>query len=226
MLLKQAWRRTNGRRKSTGMDKTFGKSSIREVNERAILAAAESVFAERGYSGATMSMIAARAGSPKANIHYYFPTKEGLYRAVIARVLTAWLDAAASFDTSDDPVEALTAYIGAKMDLAREMPLSSQIYASEIMRGAPVIQDFLDTALTEWVRSREAVVRRWIAEGRLRPIEPKFLFYMIWATTQHYANAMHEVATLEGGAPLGDEAFERAKRQVAETVLFGVAAGA
>jgi TetR/AcrR family transcriptional regulator len=224
MLLKRALRHGNGRRTPDDMNAPLPKSSIREVNERAILSAAESVFAERGYSGATMSMIAARAGSPKANIHYYFPTKEGLYRAVIGQVLTAWLDAAASFDTSDDPVEALTAYIGAKMDLAREMPLSSQIYASEIMRGAPVIQDFLDTTLSGWVRSREVVVRRWIAEGKLRPIEPKYLFYMIWATTQHYANATHEMATLEGGAPLGEAAFERAKRQAAETVLFGVAA--
>ncbi len=203
------------------MDKAVGKPSIRETNERAILAAAEGVFAERGYSGATMSAIAARAGSPKANIHYYFPTKETLYRAVIERVLTAWLDAARSFDLSDDPVEALTAYIGAKMDLAREMPLSSQIYATEMMRGAPVVQDYLETTLTEWVRARSAVVRRWVSEGKLRDIEPKFLFYMIWATTQHYANAAHEIATLEGGQALSDAAFERAKGQVVETVLFG-----
>jgi TetR/AcrR family transcriptional regulator len=47
---------------------------------------------------------------------------------------------------------------------------------------------------------------------------------MIWATTQHYANAAHEAATLNGGAALSHEAFERAKRQVVETVLFGVAA--
>ena len=207
------------------MDKPVAKPSIREINERAILAAAETVFAERGFSGATMSMIAARAGSPKANIHYYFPTKETLYRAVVERVLTAWLDAARSFDTSDDPKEALTAYIGAKMDLAREMPLSSQIYASEMMRGAPVVQDYLDTSLTEWVRARSLVVLRWVAEGKLRDIEPKYLFYMIWATTQHYANAAHEMATLEGGKPLSDAAFEQAKRQVVETVLFGVAAG-
>jgi TetR/AcrR family transcriptional regulator len=166
-------------------------------------------------------MIAARAGAPKANVHYYFPTKETLYRAVVEQVLTAWLDAAASFDASDDPKEALTAYIGAKMDLAREMPLSSQIYASEMMHGAPVVQDYLETTLADWVRSRSAVVRRWIAEGKLRPVEPKVLFYMIWATTQHYANAAHEIATLEGGA-LSDEAFERARRQVVETVLFGV----
>ena len=205
------------------MDKPLAKPSIREINERAILAAAETVFAARGFSGATMSVIAARAGSPKANVHYYFPTKELLYRAVVERVLTAWLDAARSFDLSDDPKEALTAYIGAKMDLAREMPLSSQIYASEMMRGAPVVQDYLETTLTDWVRARSAVVLRWVAQGKLKPIEPKYLFYMIWATTQHYANAAHEIATLEGG-PLSDEAFEQAKGQVAQTVLFGVAA--
>ena len=206
------------------MDKLLVKPSIREINERAILGAAERVFAEHGYSGATMSAIAARAGSPKANIHYYFATKEVLYRAVIERVLTAWLDAAQSFDFSDDAIEALTAYIGAKMDLAREMPLSSQIYASEIMRGAPVVQDYLETTLRRWVEERSAVVRRWIALGRLKPIEPKYLFYMIWSTTQHYANAAHEATTLNGGAALSDEAFEQAKRQVVETVLFGVAA--
>jgi TetR/AcrR family transcriptional regulator len=197
------------------------KPSIREENERTILAAAEAVFAEHGFRGATMAAIAARAGVPKPNVHYYFPTKETLYRAVVERVLIPWLDAAASFDASDDPAEALAAYIGSKMDLARSMPLSSQIWASEIMRGAPVIQDFLDTTLTEWVRLRERAARRWIAEGKLKPIEPRILFYMIWATTQHYANAAHEIATLEGGA-LDDEAFERAKRQVVETILGGV----
>ena len=46
---------------------------------------------------------------------------------------------------------------------------------------------------------------------------------MIWATTQQYANAAHEIATLEHGE-LSDAAFERAKRQVAETILAGVVA--
>lgn len=204
------------------MDKQSGRPKIREGNERVILAAAERVFADHGFAGATMAEIAAQAGVPKPNVHYYFPSKAKLYRAVIERVLTAWLDAAYAFDTSGDPAEALAAYIETKMDLAREMPLSSRIWASEIMRGAPVIQDFLDTTLTEWVRSREAVVRKWVAAGKIRPLEPKFLFYMIWATTQHYANAAHEVATLEGGRHLDDVAFERAKRQVVDTILSGV----
>ena len=204
------------------MDKPIARPSIREGNERTILAAAEAVFAERGFGGATMAAIAARAGVPKPNLYYYFSTKEILYRAVVEQVLTAWLEAAHVFDSSADPAEALTAYIEAKMDLAREMPLSSQIWASEIMRGAPVIQEFLDTTLTRWVRSRERVVLDWIARGKLRPLEPKVLFYMIWATTQHYANAAHEIASLEDGRPRDDAAFERAKRQVVETILGGV----
>ena len=54
------------------------KAAIREENEKAILEAAEEVFAEYGFSGATTSRIAERAGIPKANLHYYFPTKEDI----------------------------------------------------------------------------------------------------------------------------------------------------
>jgi len=204
------------------VNKPFVKISIREENERTILEAAEAVFAEHGFGGATTAAIAARAGVPKANLHYYFSTKAALYRAVIERVLTAWLSAASSFDESDDPREAISRYIGAKMDLARSMPLGSRIWASEIMRGAPVIQDFLETTLADWVESRGRVIRRWIGEGKLRPVEPKYLFYMIWATTQHYANAAHEISTLEKGRPLDDTKFEFARRQVIETIVEGL----
>jgi TetR/AcrR family transcriptional regulator len=204
------------------MDKPLIKISIRAENERIILEAAEAIFAEAGFKGATTAAIAARAGVPKANLHYYFPTKAALYRTVIERVLTAWLAAASSFDESEDPTDALARYIAAKMDLARSMPLSSRIWATEIMRGAPVIQDFLDTTLAQWVEKRSRIVRRWIAEGKLRVIEPKYLFYMIWATTQQYANAAHEMASLEKGRPLSDGEFDAAKRQITETIIAGL----
>jgi hypothetical protein len=38
------------------------------------------------------------------------------------------------------------------------------------------------------------------------------------------ANAAHEMATLSGGSPLTDKAFERAKSEVIEIILRGVAA--
>jgi TetR/AcrR family transcriptional regulator len=91
------------------MDQRNRRPTVRAENERTLLEAAEAVFAEQGFSGETTAAIAKRAGVPKANLHYYFPTKAALYRAVVERVLTAWLAAAASFDASEDPREALAA---------------------------------------------------------------------------------------------------------------------
>ncbi|TIV35892.1 MAG: helix-turn-helix transcriptional regulator, partial [Mesorhizobium sp.] len=51
------------------------RQDIRRENEKAILLAAEKVFAEAGFGGATMQLIADLAGLPKANLHYYFATK-------------------------------------------------------------------------------------------------------------------------------------------------------
>ncbi len=118
-------------------------------------------------------------------------------------VLEAWLAAANTFDSDADPAEALGRYIAAKMDLARDRPHGSRIFAREILRGAPEIQDFLETTLRQWV---DFAQRRSSSAGSrpvlLRPIEPKTLFYMIWATTQHYADFAHQIATLNGGTPL------------------------
>ena len=190
--------------------------------EELILKAAEIEFADKGFEGATTRAIAARAGLPKANLHYYFATKTVLYRRVVESVLSAWLDAGQVFDHGPSALEALALYIEAKMDLARARPLGSRIFAREIIRGAPVIQDFLETTLAEWVRSRSAIVEAWIASGELRSLDPKVLFYTIWATTQHYADFGTQIATLNGGAPLDDEGFAAAKRQVVATLLCGI----
>ena len=190
--------------------------------EDAILKAAEIEFADKGFEGATTSAIAARAGLPKANLHYYFSTKTVLYRRVMESVLSAWLDAAEVFDSAGSAEDALTRYIGAKMDLARDRPLGSRIFAREVIRGAPVIQDFLETTLAEWMRSRSAIVRGWIANGELRSLDPKVLFYTIWATTQHYADFATQIATLNGGEPLDDAGFATAKDQVVTILLRGI----
>ena len=200
------------------------KSAIRAENERVILKAAEEVFAESGFRGATTGMIADRAGIPKANLHYYFPTKEALYRRVVEHIFNIWLEAANSFDESDDPVEALTAYISKKMDVSRAHPMGSKVWANEILHKAPVIQDYLETTLTEWTASRVAAIRRWIASGRIAPVDPQYLLYMIWATTQHYADFNHQIDTLNGGVPLSDAQFEDAKRTVTGIILAGIGA--
>lgn len=61
-----------------------GSAAGDNTSER-ILDAAEEVFAEVGYSGATLRMVAARADVTQALINYYFGSKYGLYEAVFIR---------------------------------------------------------------------------------------------------------------------------------------------
>ena len=197
---------------------------IRQQNETLILQAAEKVFAEAGFGGATMQLIADMAGLPKANLHYYFPTKEALYRQVVQNIFEIWLQAAGSMDRAPGPVEGIGAYIDAKMEISRRHPDGSKVWASEVMHGAPVIQDYLETTLRDWTTGRATLIQRWIDEGKMAPVNPEHLLYMLWATTQHYADFGHQIETLNGGKPLTEAQWREAKDSVKTMILRGIGA--
>ena len=199
------------------------RTEIRQQNETLILQAAEKVFAEAGFGGATMQLIADMAGLPKANLHYYFPTKEDLYRRVVQDIFEIWLQAAEAMDKAPGPVEGIGAYIQAKMDISRRHPNGSKVWAFEVMHRAPVIQDYLETTLRAWTTGRVRLIERWIAEGKMAPVDPEHLLYMLWATTQHYADFGHQIETLNAG-PLSDGDWQKATDSVKTMILRGIGA--
>lgn len=201
---------------------TGHKAGIRRENVTKILAAAETVFAEKGFKGASVGLIAERAGVPKPNVYYYFGAKEDLYRKVIEEVCSIWLHAADTFDEMEDPAQAFRTYVASKMDLARARPHGSRLWAIEMASGAPFLQDYLVNTVKPWLESREQVLERWIAEGKLAPVKARYLFYMIWATTQHYADFAAQIDVMNGGKPLNGEQFNEAKETVIDLVLKSI----
>ncbi len=200
------------------------KATIRLENEQLILKAAERVFSEQGFKGATTGMIAKQANMPKANVHYYFSTKDELYRKVIEDICDTWLQSADLFDNARDPVEALGGYIRAKMDLSRDRPLGSRIWANEIIRGAQFTEDYITINVKNWLAGRTKVIEEWIIDGKIDPIDPRTLMYMIWATTQHYADFGTQINILNDNADLDNEQFAMAKEMVVKIILKGVGA--
>ena len=198
------------------------KLDIREANEALILRAAEKQFALHGFRGTTTEGIANEAGLPKANVHYYFKTKANLYRQVLKGILEDWMDAAAAFDSDEDPERALTLYIMAKMQFSRQRPYASRVWASEIMRGAPVMERFLGTTLKTWVNARARTIRSWISAGRIRAVDPESLLYMIWAVTQHYADFERQIVILNGGNAIDERQYRGRVEQVVRLILGSV----
>ena len=195
------------------------KAGIRKENVAKILVAAETVFAEKGFKGASVDLIAKRAGVPKPNVYYYFGNKEDLYRTVVEDICSIWLKAADTFDDIDDPVSAFRHYVASKMDLARNRPHGSRLWAIEMASGAPFIQEYLSNTVKPWLESREKVIERWVQEGRLKPVKARYLFYMIWATTQHYADFEAQMIVMNEGDLLNENQFEEAKETVTNLVL-------
>lgn len=198
------------------------RSTVREENRAQILAAAEKIFAEYGFRGATTGLIAETAGVPKANLHYYFGTKEKLYREVLEDIVTTWFAAAAEFDSIDDPEHAITHYVRLKLRLSRDRPLGSKVFANEIIHGAPHLAEYLRTTLKEWTDAKVAVIERWVAQGQIRPVDPRHLLFMIWATTQTYADFGVQVAAVLGREALTDEDFEQAAATLTQVLMRGL----
>jgi TetR/AcrR family transcriptional regulator len=198
-----------------------GRSSVGEVQIARLLEAAEAVFAERGYTGASTSAIAAQAKVPKPNLHYYFRTKEALYRAVLANVLDMWLDEFARFTIDSDPSEVITEYIAAKLRWSKLRPNASKVFANEILHGAPFVGDYLATELRRLVESKARIIRHWIKLGKMNPVDPKHLIFQLWAATQHYADFEVQVRAVLGRDALTDRDYATAAKTISNTLLHG-----
>jgi len=197
------------------------KGLIRQTNEALILSAAEKVFARAGFGGATMATIAEASGLPKANLHYYFGSKEVLYRAVLARILSDWLVPTHGITVDAEPRVAIEQYIRAKMALSAQRPDGSKVFANELLHGAPVVHTLLSTELRQMVREKAAVVQSWVDAGRMAHVDPIHLFFTIWAATQTYADFDVQVSAVLGRKTLTAKDHARATEHVVSLILRG-----
>ena len=199
----------------------LSKGQIRQANEALILGAAEKVFARAGFGGATMAAIATESGLPKANLHYYFGSKDVLYRAVLARILNDWLVPTNGITADADPRTAIEQYIRAKMALSAQRPDGSKVFANEMLHGAPVAKTILATDLRQMVEDKSRVVQGWIDAGRMAPVDAVHLFFTIWAATQTYADFEVQVCAVLGRKTLTSRDHARATDHVVSLLLRG-----
>ena len=192
--------------------KTQRRTRIQEEKEEHILGAALDVFSAHGFRGATIDQIADVAGMSKPNLLYYFRTKEAMHQALIDRVLDTWLDPLRQFDADGNPETEIRSYIRRKLEMARDFPRESRLFANEILRGAPLIEGELSGPLKALVDEKADVIRAWIKAGKMAKCDPYHLIFSIWATTQHYADFDVQVRAVLGDVGSGEGRFEDAAR--------------
>lgn len=196
----------------------------RDRLEADIAAEAVRVFAESGYEGASVATIAENVGLSKQNLMYYFPTKQALYQRVLDDVLDEWLARMANLAAPEgEPAEVLRAYIRAKLAFSREHPWGSRVYAMEVISGAPMYGEQIRERVVPLVRKDIEVFERWIAEGRIAPVNATHLLFAIWAMTQSYADFAAQMQLVMGRQDLQEADYIDAEETIVKLVVTSLA---
>jgi TetR/AcrR family transcriptional regulator len=202
--------------------RTRKRTRIQAVNEERILDAGLDVFSAYGFRGSTVDQIATAAGMTKPNLLYYFRRKRDIYLAVLNRTHEMWLQPLEELSYDGDPIAEIAAYMDRKLEMARENPKASRLFAMEIIQGAPVLGETLTGRLRNLVDEKAQIIRRWVAESRLAPVDPYHLIFMIWATTQHYADFDTQVRAVLGSRSDGAVHFKPARATLDRVFLKGI----
>ena len=183
---------------------------IQREKTEVILAAALDVFSNYGYRGSTIDQIADRAGLSKPNLLYYFDNKQAIHTRLMERLLETWLEPLERLSEEGDPFEEITDYVVRKLELARDYPRESRLFANEMLQGAPLMAGQISGALKDLVDEKARIIDGWIKAGIIAPLDPHHLIFSIWATTQHYADFDVQVSAVLGAR--ADNRFSDAKQ--------------
>lgn len=211
-----------GGAKSASSKRPRAQTRIQREKQEVILEAALDVFSREGFRGATIDQIAEAAGMSKPNLLYYFPRKEEIYQRLLAEMLDVWLAPLREIDSVGDPVPELRSYLRRKLEMSRDYPRQSRLFANEMLQGAPRVLEMLETDLKALVDDKAKVIEGWMDAGKIVRTDPYHLIFSIWATTQHYADFDVQVRAVLGKDRGGEGRFEDAARFLENLFLHGL----
>ena len=147
-----------------------------------ICAEAERQFAQYGFEGASLDMIAQTLGISRQNLLYYFPSKELLYIQVLDNVLNEWRLRMDGLVSGSNPEAAVRDYIRAKLRFSAERPAGSQVFAREVMAGMPRFREAMMARAMPAMNADVKTFERWADAGLVARLDFRHLLFTICAS--------------------------------------------
>lgn len=196
--------------------KPSGFTRIQTKKRAAIFSAALEVFSQYGYRGSSLEQVAAAANLSKQNILYYFDNKHAIFVELIQQLIDLWLEPLDQIDPEGDPVNEILSYVRRKLNVSKNYPRESRLFANEILQGGSNIEHLITGRLKTLVDEKATVIQRWSDQGKIADVDPYELLFAIWATTQHHADFSVQIALIRQYSQ--QEQFEKAETFL--TALF------
>lgn len=187
-----------------------------------IVAAALHVFGEKGFAGARIEEIAARAGVSKGTLYLYFETKSDIFRAVVRQAVTPNIEAIErSAAALDVPFAALIRILLPRVaELIATAPIGRvvKMVVGESRNFPELARVWHDDVVLKGVTLIAGLVERAQRKGEIGPGDPRIHAFSIMGPMLLGA-LWRETFTPVGGAAVDLAAIAR---QHAETILSGL----
>jgi len=199
--------------RSSSTDGVVGKHG--DSTPRRIVDHATSLFAQRGYDGVRLSELARELGVGKATLYRHFPSKQALFIDCVERVRFTLIpkearEATERRYTMEQQGAMRARAVLENFDAYRTMThLLSNVAHGEDAHLAEEAQKQLHAMVT----NAEPLIRRAIREGKVRPLHPELLAYMLWGAL---------IGAGERLAQGGELTFERVLNEYVEFISFGL----
>lgn len=199
---------------------------MQHASREAILDAAASVFAEKGFDGARVDEIARRAGVNKAMLYYRVGDKKALFDSVIGSVQLYAKDSLERIlENGGDPREMLRRAIGSVVEMAFLHPVYPSIVLREIAGGGVNMGDESVKRLEGVLSLVRRIIERGLKTGVMRGVDPALAQFMVAGSVMFLAAGIPFRRRLaESGAPSGPlESVELAEK-LTDLLLNGLSA--
>ncbi len=198
-----------------------------ETTEMAILMAARKVFTHRGFAATRMEDIATEAGINRALLHYYFRSKEKMFDIIFEQRISEFFTGLISILSSDlalpDKIRAIVEHDIETISRQQDLPM---FILQELSQNPQRLIDYAEKAgahPAQMLKIIAAQVKKEVAAGRIRPIDPGQLLINIMSLSLYPFIAKPMVKAVQGLDDAGfDRMMKKRKKEVADFVLSAI----
>lgn len=193
-----------------------------ERTKRAILEAATAEFVSKGFAGASVNEIAARANVNKRMLYHYYGKKDELYIAVIEKIYASLRAAQSQLDLAGlSPVEAIERMILFTWDYYLKHPELLRIMSAENMENAKYVTR--STQISNFnaplMTVLQGVLDRGVREGVFRrDIDPMQLYLSIAGLGAFYVVTRFSLSAIFGRDLANEEALAVRSEHVVDVI--------